>query len=171
MRTRLLACVLVALMSACVKRVAPSATGTQTTISGLFLRFGEPQEVPEGTQVLWSFGDGTPDQQGASADHAFPRARVYTVVETIKDKDGQTRAARTHVTVLRRTVQMAVPAEVRAALMVPTPWKRLSVHRDVATRLSLGAFFDEVSASVSGGAGFDVLDPKAADSNGFDPDE
>ncbi|HZX96654.1 MAG TPA: PKD domain-containing protein [Myxococcales bacterium] len=171
MRTRLLACVLVALMSACVKRVAPSATGTQTTISGLFLRFGEPQEVPEGTQVLWSFGDGTPDQQGASVDHAFPRAGVYTVVETIKDKDGQTRSARTHVTVLRRAVQMAVPADVRAALMVPTPWKRLAVQRGVAAKLSLGAFFDEVAATIGEAAGFDVLDSKAADANGFDPDE
>ncbi|HET9753913.1 MAG TPA: PKD domain-containing protein, partial [Myxococcales bacterium] len=171
MRTRLLVCVLAALAASCVKRISPSPGDTRTTLSGFVLRFGEQQEVPEGTQVVWSFGDGTPDQQGATVDHVFPRAGVYTVVETIKDKDGQTRSARTHVTVLRRTVQMAVPAEVRAALMVPTPWKRLSVHREIATKLSLGAFFDEVSGSVSQGTGFDVLDSRAADANGFDPDE
>jgi hypothetical protein len=171
MRTRLLVCVLAALAASCVKRIAPSPGDTRNTLSGFVVRFGEQQEVPEGTQVSWSFGDGTPDQQGTGVDHIFPRAGVYTVVETIKDKDGQSRSARTHVTVLRRTVQMAVPAEVRAALMVPTPWKRLSVHREVATKLSLGTFFDEVSGSVSQGAGFDVLDPKAADTNGFDPDE
>lgn len=171
MRTRLLVCVLVALAASCVKRIAPSPGDTRTTISGFVVRFGEPQEIPEGTQVTWSFGDGTPDQKGAAVDHVFPRAGVYTVVETIKDKDGETRSARTHATVLTRTVQMAVPGEVRAALMVPTPWKRLPVHREVATKLSLGAFFDEVSSSVSQGAGFDVLDPKVADANGFDPDE
>jgi len=171
MRSRLLVCVLAALAASCVKRIAPSPGDNRTTLSGFVLRFGEQQEIPEGTQIAWSFGDGTPDQQGAAVDHALPRAGVYTVVETIKDKDGQTRSARTHVTVLRRAVQMAVPAEVRAALMVPTPWKRLSVHRDVAAKLALGSFFDEVSGSISQGAGFDVLDPKAADANGFDPDE
>jgi PKD repeat protein len=171
MRTRLLVCVLAALAVSCVKRISPSPGENRTTLSGFVVRFGEQQEVPEGTQITWSFGDGTPDQHGAGVDHVFPRAGVYTVVETIQDKDGQTRSARTHVTVLRRTVQMAVPTEVRAALMVPTPWKRLSVHRDVATKLSLGPFFDEVSSSISQGAGFDVLDPKAADDNGFDPDE
>src|SRR6185295_6923125 len=97
MRARLLIC-LVALL-ACVKRITPDPGGARTTYSGVTLRFGE--------------------QQAASVVHAFPRSGVYTVVETIRDKDGQTRSARTHVTALRETVQMAVPADARAALMVP----------------------------------------------------
>ena len=119
MRARLLIC-LVALL-ACVKRITPDPGGARTTYSGVTLRFGEQQAVPEGTRILWDFGDGTPEQEGASVVHAFPRSGVYTVVETIRDKDGQTRSARTHVTALRETVQMAVPADARAALMVPTP--------------------------------------------------
>ena len=169
MRTRLLFCLLAVL--SCAKRINPDPGNDRTTYSGVSLRFGELQEVPEGTQVLWDFGDGSPEKSGASVDHAFPRAGVYTVVETIRDKDGQTRTARTHVTALKRAVEMAVPPDVRAALMVPSPWKRMAVHRDVARRLSLDAGLDEMARTVGEGAGFDVLDGAAADANGFDPDE
>ena len=41
----------------------------------------------------------------------------------------------------------------------------------MAAKLSLGAVFDEIARSVGDAVGFDVLDPKAADANGFDPDE
>jgi hypothetical protein len=169
MRISLLCCLVLA--ASCAKRINPDPGGERTTYSGLWLRFGERQEVPEGVQVLWDFGDGSPQQAGPTVNHAFPRAGVYTVVETIKDKDGQTRTARTHVTALRRSVEMAVPADVRAALLVPSPWKRMAVHREVAARLSLGAVLEEMARTVGGGAGFDVLDAGAAAANGFDPDE
>jgi len=103
----------------------------------------------------WDFGDGTPQGQGASVVHAFARAGVYTVVETIRDKDGQMRTGRTHVTALERTVAMAVPGDARAALLIPTPWARLPIHREVATKLSLGASLDELARSVGQGAGFE----------------
>src|SRR3989454_6106969 len=169
MRTRLVCCLLVLL--SCVKRITPDPGADRTTYSGAALRFGEAQQVSEGTQILWNFGDGTPPQQGASVVHAFSRAGVYTVVETIKDKDGQVRSSRTHVTALRRTVPMALPGDVRAALLVGTPWLRMAVHREVAAKLSMGSFFDDLARSVSEGAGFDVLDARAADENGFDPDK
>lgn len=169
MRTRLLCCLLVLL--SCAKRINPDPGASRTTYSGVSLRFGEPQEVPEGTQILWDFGDGTPPQQGASVVHAFPRAGVYTVVESVRDKDGQIRSARTHVAVLRRPVPMAVPPDVRASLLVPAPWARMAVHREVAAKLSLGSFFDEVARAVSEAVGFDVLDGKVAEANGFDPEE
>ena len=169
MRTRLVCCLLVLL--SCVKRITPDPGADRTTYSGAALRFGEAQQVPEGTQILWDFGDGTPQQQGPSVVHSFSRAGVYTVVETIRDKDGQTRSSRTHVTALRRTVPMAVPADVRAALLVATPWARMAVHREVAAKLSMGSLLDDLARSVSEGAGFDVLDPRAADENGFDPDK
>ena len=66
---------------------------------------------------------------------------------------------------------MALPADVRAALMVPSPWKRMAVHREVATRLSMGAALDELSRALGSGVGFDVLDGNAVAANGFDPDE
>jgi hypothetical protein len=169
MRTPLICCLLVLL--SCAKRINPDPGDSRTTYSGVWLRFGQPQELPEGTQILWDFGDGTPAQQGATVVHAFPRAGVYTVVETVRDKDGQSRSARTHVAALKRTVPMAVPADVRASLLVPSPWARIASHREVAAKLSLGSVFDEVARTVSEAAGFDVLDPKAADANGFDPDK
>ena len=157
--------------TACVHRVAPSPGEDRTTLSGVTLRFGQPQQLPEGTTIVWDFGDGSQPLTGVAVDHAFPRAGVFTVVETVKDKDGQQRSARTHVVSLRRSVPMAVPADVRAVLYMERPWGRVQVHRDVAGKLSLGAFFDEVARGVSESAGFDALDAKAADANGFDPDE
>lgn len=172
MRTALVFCA-VLLAAGCVKRVAPSPGEDRTILSGVPLRFGQAQELPEGTTITWDFGDGTPPQTGAVVDHAFPHAGagVYTVVETVHDKDGQVRSARTHVVALRRSVPMAVPADVRAVLMMERPWERVQVHREVAGKLSLGAFFDEVAGTVSEAAGFDALDPRAAAANGFDPDE
>jgi len=169
MRIRLLCCLVLAV--SCAKRINPDPGNDRTTYSGVWLRFGEPQQVPEGVQVIWDFGDGSAPVSGASVDHAFPHAGVYTVVETIKDKDGQTRTARTHVTALKRTVPMALPGDVRAALMVPSPWKRMAVHREVAARLSMGAALDELSRALGSGVGFDVLDGNAVAANGFDPDE
>jgi hypothetical protein len=166
---RVVFCLLVLL--SCVKRITPDPGVDRTTYAGIPLRFGEAQQVPEETRIFWDFGDGTPPQQGPSVVHAFSRAGVYTVVETIKDKDGQTRSSRTHVTALRRTVPMALPGDARAALMVGSPWLRMAVHREVAAKLSMGSFFDELARSVDEGAGFDVLDAHAADENGFDPDK
>ncbi|HYY51574.1 MAG TPA: PKD domain-containing protein, partial [Myxococcales bacterium] len=167
MRTRLLLCLVILL--SCVKRINPDPGGARTAYAGTPLPFGESQQVPEGTQILWDFGDGTPQEQGASVVHAFARAGVYTVVETIRDKDGQMRTARTHVTALERTVAMAVPGDARAALLIPTPWARLPIHREVAAKLSLGASLDDLARSIGDGAGFDVLDARAAEANGFDP--
>ena len=134
MRTRLL-CSLLVLLS-CAKRINPDPGVSRTTWSGVPVRFGQSQEIPEGTQIVWDFGDGTPPQQGVSAVHAYPRAGVYTVVETVRDKDGQTRSGRTHVAVLRRTVPMAVPPDVRATFEwthiegdLAIRWRRIGGHR------------------------------------------
>jgi hypothetical protein len=166
---RLICCLLLAV--SCAKRINPDPGADRTTYSGVWIRFGESQPIPEGVQVLWDFGDGSPQGAGATVTHAFPRAGVFTVVETIRDKDGQSRTARTHVTALKRTVPMAVPGDAKAALMVPSPWKRMAVHRETAARLSLGALLDDMARTLAAGAGFDVLDGSAADANGFDPDE
>ena len=169
MRNRLLLCVAAVLATSCIKRVAPTPPDERASISGAPLTFTEPAALPEGSQVIWDFGDGTPRSAGARVTHAFLRAGVYTIVETIQDKDGQTRTARTHVVANLRALPMAVPGDVRAALLVPAPWARVPLHRQVAGKLGLGGFFDEVARTVSEAAGFDVLDPKAAEANGFDP--
>ena len=169
MRTRLLLCLLVLL--SCAKRINPEPGESRTTYAGVPLRFGEQQQIPEGAEILWDFGDGTPQEKGASVVHAFGRAGVFTVVETIRHPDGQMRSARTHVVALRRPIPMAVPPDVRAALLVPAPWARMAVHREIAAKLSLDAAFAELARAVSEAAGFDVLDAKAAEANGFDPEE
>ena len=141
----------------------------RSAVTGVPLPFSEKEEVPGDSKVIWDFGDGTPPVTGARVSHAFLRAGVYTIVETIQDKDGQSRTGRTHVVSNLRTLPMAVPGDVRAALLLPAPWAKVPLHRQVAGKLGLGGFFDEVSRSVSDAAGFDALDPKAAEANGFDP--
>src|SRR5207244_1605799 len=79
------------------------------------LAFGKREAVPEGTEVVWDFGDGT-QVTGMQVTHAFSRAGAYTIVETIRDKDGPTRTARTHAAAAPPTVPMARPRRVRAAL-------------------------------------------------------
>src|SRR3954464_4453120 len=97
MRTRLSTVAAALLLFSCIKRVNPDPGGDRTAVSGAWLRFGQAEELPEGSEAQWEFGDGTPQQKGVSVIHAFPRAGVYTVVETIVDKDQKTRSARTHV--------------------------------------------------------------------------
>src|SRR5262249_39289333 len=154
MRARLFFCLVVLL--SCVKRINPDPGDSRTSVSGVPLRFGQPQELPEGTQIIWDFADGTPPQQGATVVHAFQKAGVYTVVETVRDKDGQSRTARTHASIRKREIPMAVPADVRASLIVPSPWTRLAVHREVAAKLSLIPLFDEVARTATDALGFDV---------------
>ncbi len=168
---RLLLCAALCLASSCIKRVAPGAIDDRVTTSGVPATFGQPRALPDGTQVLWDFGDGTPQATGAEVVHAFPHAGAFTITQTLRDRDGQKRTATAHATVKARTVAMAVPADVRGALVVPRPWGRLSQHRRTAERLALGSFYDEVVRTLSEGLGFDALDPKQADANGFDPDE
>jgi len=169
MRTRLLCCIAAAVATSCIKRVQPNPPDDRTTYAGVPLQFGQRDEVAEGSQVTWDFGDGTPPATGAQVSHAFGRAGVYTIVEAVKDKDGESRTARTHVAALLRTVPMAVPGDVRAALLLPTPWAKVRLHREIAGKLSLGHFFDEVARTVSEASGFDALDAKAAEESGFDP--
>ncbi|MFN2546851.1 MAG: PKD domain-containing protein [Myxococcales bacterium] len=163
-------CSLFLLASSCIKRVGPDPGSDRAALAGIPVAFGQREEVPEGSEVVWDFGDGT-QATGMQVSHAFPRAGVYTIVETIRDKDGKARTARTHVVAARRNLPMAVPGDVRAALMLPEPWKKVALHREIARKLSLGAFFDEVARTVGDAAGFDALDPKAAADNGFDPDK
>jgi hypothetical protein len=169
MGTRLLCCVAALAAVSCIKRVTPSPPDDRTTVSGAPVNFDEKAEIPPDSQVIWDFGDGTPKVKGAHATHVFARAGIYTIVETIEDKDGTSRSARTHVAALLRSLPLAVPADVRAALLLPAPWAKVSLHREIAGKLSLGGFFDEVARTVSAAAGFDVLDPKAAEASGFDP--
>ncbi len=168
---RLLLCAALCLVSACIKRVAPGALEDRVTTSGVPLTFGQPRALPDGAQVLWDFGDGTPQASGPVVEHAFPHAGAFTITQTVRDKDGQQRTSSAHATVKARTVAMAIPADARGALVVPRPWARLQQHRRTAERLSLGGFYDEVVRTLSDGLGFDVLDPKQADANGFDPDD
>jgi PKD repeat protein len=159
------------LCASCVKRVAPKAGGDRTVGSGIPQRFGEAQDLPEGTSIAWDFGDGAPPAQGAAVTHAFPRAGNFTVQETVRDKAGQVQTATARVTVLRRSVPRAVPADVRGAFIAEQPWRRTKAAREASRRVGLADLFEETVSTVNDAVGFDTTDATAASENGIDPDE
>ncbi|MBS2022037.1 MAG: PKD domain-containing protein [Deltaproteobacteria bacterium] len=177
MRTTRL-CTLTALLAlsstACMLRLLPNAGEAQTNRSGVPMSFGAPaaqgQETPEGTVVRWDFGDGT-SAEGRQVTHAFPRAGTFTVTEIIKDKDGQERKASTQVTILRRAVPSAIPADARAAVVLERPWARAALHKRLAERVGLGELYEEYVRGVRDGLGFDFTDTAQLEANGFDSDE
>src|SRR5579885_295565 len=76
------------LFAACAHRMALTAPAEAHGLTGVPLRFGDPQEpVPEGTKVHWAFGDGA-EADGPVVTHAFGRAGSYTTVETVTDSRG-----------------------------------------------------------------------------------
>src|SRR5258708_10263199 len=117
MRPRLLCSIAAALAVSCIKRVAPTPPQERPAYSGVALPFGQPGEIPPESKVTWDFGDGTPPLTGAAVSHVFARAGVYTIVETITDKDGQSRTARTHVAAVLRSLPMPLPGHGTAALL------------------------------------------------------
>lgn len=169
MRLALAACAAL-LCASCVKRIAPSAGDDRTVGSGIPQRFGSDQEVPAGTTVTWDFGDGTPPQPGPQVLHAFPRAGNFVVTETVRTAEGL-RSSTAHVTVLRRSVPMAVPADVRGVFIAQKPWARAKVARAAARRMGLGDLYEETVGTVNDAIGFDSTDPQAVAENGIDPDE
>src|SRR5258708_7094047 len=170
MRLALAACAAL-LCASCVKRIAPSAGGGRTLRSGVPKRFGTAQALPGGTSVSWDLGDGTPQQSGPEAIHAFPRAGNFTVTETVREAGGTVRTDSARVTVLRRSVPMAVPADVRGVFLAQQPWTRAKAARTAARRIGLGDFFDETVGAVNDAVGFDTTDAQAVAENGIDPDE
>jgi hypothetical protein len=164
-----LACVLGSI--GCIKRVAPVAGEARSAASGEPLSFTGPKDLPEGSQVRWEFGDGSPEAAGPEVSHSFPRAGRFTVTQSVVDKDGEKRSATTSVLVKRRGVAAAVPADARAALILERPWARVAVQREAARRAGFGDFFDQTAHDVSAAFGFDAQDPAVVEQNGVDTDE
>ena len=170
MRSRLV-CGALLLCAACARHVTPAPGEDRTVGAGVPVAYGSDRDLPQGTRVVWDFGDGTPPAEGARVEHAFPRAGAYLVTQTVVDRDGQKLSASAKATVLRRSVPAAVPADVRAAWVQERPWERVGAHRATAAKLALSDVFDETAAELSDAIGFDALDASAALQNGFDPDE
>ena len=171
MRLRPILAISLFALSCAPKRIPAWAGDDKTVQSGVSETFNGPPELPEGTKIIWDFGDATPPVTATTVEHAFPRAGSYTVTQTVQDKDGDKRTATAKVLVLRRAVPLAVPTEIRAVLLAQWPWARVSLQREVAGRLGLRDFYEELARSMSDAVGFDVTSAEAAAQNGFDPDE
>lgn len=74
------------------------------TASGLEISVdGRASTDADGTVAshAWSWGDGTPDGSGATAEHAYAEAGTYAVRLTVTDDDGRTATTTRSVTVER----------------------------------------------------------------------
>src|SRR5205814_1598011 len=127
-------------------------------------------QTPNGAGAGGDFGDGPGPVQAARVEHAFPRAGTFRVTQTVIS-DSEKQSAASTATVLRRPVAAAVPPDVRAVWVQEHPWDRVAVHRATARKLGLADVFDETARALSEALGFDALDARAAQENGFDPDE
>ncbi|HWE24332.1 MAG TPA: PKD domain-containing protein [Myxococcales bacterium] len=165
------ACAAFLVCAACARSIAPAAGEDRTVTSGVPITYGSQRDLPPGTRIVWDFGDGTPPVEGPRVEHAFPRAGAYRVTQSVITADGTKASASANATVLRRPVAAAVPQDVRAAWVQEHPWERVSLHRATARKLGLADLFDETARQLSDALGFDALDSRAAQENGFDPDE
>jgi PKD domain-containing protein len=165
------ACAVLVCCAACARNIAATPGEDRTVASGVPVTYGSQRDLPEGTRIVWDFGDGSSPAEAARVEHAFPRAGTYRVTQTIVGQNGQKQSASANATVLRRSVAAAVPADVRAVWIQEHPWERVALHRATARKLGLADVFEETARALSEALGFDALDGRAALENGFDPDE
>jgi len=57
-------------VAGCVKRMPASVGGDRTLKAGEPATFGQKAEVPEGTKIVWSMGDGA-ELRGPQVEHAW----------------------------------------------------------------------------------------------------
>ncbi len=134
------------------------------------MEFGTRAEpVPEGTKIVWDFGDGT-TAEGQVVSHAFARAGEYRVTMRVEDS-GDPRSATSLVRVVRRPPAAAVPPNVASAFIFDRFFARLPKHLELIER-----FFgsERTSAAISAAEeilGVDPTRPEQLDAAGIDPEE
>ncbi len=153
----------------CVKRLPASVGGDRKLTAGEKVEFGQKVEVPEGTQVVWSMGDGA-ELRGPRVEHAWHVPGTYTVGVEVTDPDGQKRSDSATVTVGRVGLLEVLPASVEALLSFERPAERMKELPVLLERLlPSGKDANAVLASIQENLGFDPLSEKGLESAGLDP--
>ena len=160
---------LAVLAAGCVKRVPASVGGDRTLKAGEPVTFGQKTEVPEGTRIVWSMGDGA-ELRGPQVEHAWHVPGSYTVAVEVTDQDGQKRIDSATVTVSRVALTEVLPESVEALFFFDRPAERMKELPVLLERmLPSGKDANAVLASLQENLGFDPLSEKGMRAAGLDP--
>jgi hypothetical protein len=157
------------LSAGCVKRIPASAGGDRTLKAGEKVVFGEKAEVPEGTKIVWTMGDGA-ELRGPTVEHAWHLPGTYQVGVEVTDPDGQKRSDSATVTVNQMALLDVLPVEVEALFLFDRPAERMQELPVLLERLlPSGKDANAVLASLQENLGFDPLSEKGLRAAGLDP--
>jgi hypothetical protein len=153
----------------CVKRLPASVGGDRRLTAGEKAEFGQKAEVPEGTEVVWSMGDGA-ELRGPRVEHAWHVPGTYTVGVEVTDPDGQKRSDSATVTVGRVGLLEVLPDNVEVLVSFERPAERMKELPVLLERLlPSGKDANAVLASIQENLGFDPLTEKGLEAAGLDP--
>jgi len=153
----------------CVKRMSASVGGERTLKAGEPATFGQKAEVPEGTKIVWSMGDGA-ELRGPQVEHVWHVPGSYTVAVEVTDQDGQKRSDSATVTVNRVALAEVLPETVEALFLFDRPPERMKELPVLLERmLPSGKDANAVLASLQENLGFDPLSEKGMQAAGLDP--
>lgn len=153
----------------CVKRMPASTGGDRAVKAGEEVAFGRKAEVPEGTMIVWTMGDGA-ELRGPRVEHVWHLPGTYTVAVEVTDGDGQKRSDSSTITVGRVGLVEVLPGNVEALFMFDRPAERMKELPVLLERmLPSGKDANAVLASLQENLGFDPLSEKGMQAAGLDP--
>ncbi|MFC1654637.1 PKD domain-containing protein [Myxococcota bacterium] len=158
------------LAAGCVKRMPVSVGGDRTLKAGEGAVFGEKAEVPEGTKIVWTMGDGA-ELRGPQVEHAWHVPGTYTVGVEVTDQDGQKRSGSATITVSQVGLLEILPATVEALFLFDRPPEQMKELPVLLERLlPSGKDANAVLASIQENLGFDPLSEGGMRTAGLDPE-
>ena len=162
--------VAVCLLAGCGVKRMPAAAGPERNVrAGERVLLGKKMELPEGTQIAWSTGDGN-TLKGDEVTHFWDLPGEYRVEVTVTDADGQVRSDSAKVTVERPAIMEIFPVDTKALLVMERPSERLADFPLFLERLLVsGREANAVLAAINEFLGFDPFDRQALEVAGIDP--
>jgi hypothetical protein len=146
-----------------------SVGGDRTLKAGEPATFGQKAEVPEGSKIVWSMGDGA-ELRGPRVEHSWHVPGSYTVAVEVTDQDGQKRTDSATITVSRVALAEVLPESVEALFLFDRPAERMKELPVLLERmLPSGKDANAVLASLQENLGFDPLSEKGMRAAGLDP--
>ncbi len=139
-------------------------------VAGVAADFGKQTEVPEGTRITWSMGEGT-ELSGSRVTHAWHAPGSYQIQVKVEDPDGQQREDVARVEVTRPPLLQVLPADTEVLVLTDRPAERLRDFPLFLERLLVsGQDANAALTKMRDLVGFDPLDQKGLSAAGLDPE-
>ena len=165
-----LCAVLALVASGCVKRIPAQAGGDRQLVAGQAAKLDiQAKDLPEGTQVQWSMGDGHKDA-GPSLQYAWQRPGKYNLQVTVTDSDGQKRSDEALVEVSRPLLRDILPSTVPWVMWMDKPGEGIPrIPLLLERMLASGQDANSALAAVREILGFDPFTREGLQAAGLDP--